>query len=162
MVFKKIIFQNRYVALESHSRPPPFMANTILNFHFDYWNTSLSWLHDIYRNQVEISVSLFSGALCLSQCQGRCSLLLPSRVSHEISWPQMWFHHVCQVLSPMKKSWMTSLSYMSCQSHCIAFFVTFYFIREIYQPGLCLHGGFFEMLESGWKRRNHRNMMFYW
>ena len=26
-----------------HSRPrPPFMANAILNFHFDYWNTSLT------------------------------------------------------------------------------------------------------------------------
>ena len=24
-----------------HSRPPPFMANTILNFHFDYRHTSL-------------------------------------------------------------------------------------------------------------------------
>ena len=35
MVFKKIIFQNRYVALETPSRPPPpFMANTILNFPF--------------------------------------------------------------------------------------------------------------------------------
>ena len=40
MVFKKIIFQNRYVALETPSRPP-FMANTILNFHFDYWHPSL-------------------------------------------------------------------------------------------------------------------------
>ena len=34
--------------------------------------------------------------------------------------------------------------------------------REIYRPGLCVHGGFFEMLESGWKRRNHPNIMFYW
>ena len=42
MVFKKIIFQNRYVALETPSRPPPFMANAILNFHFDYLNTSLT------------------------------------------------------------------------------------------------------------------------
>ena len=43
MVFKKITFQNRYVALETPSRPlPPFMANAILNFHFDYWHTSLS------------------------------------------------------------------------------------------------------------------------
>ena len=42
MVFKKIIFQNRYVALETPSRPPPFMANTILNFHFDYRHPSLS------------------------------------------------------------------------------------------------------------------------
>ena len=42
MVFKKIIFQNRYVALETPSRPlPPFMANAILNFHFDYLTTSL-------------------------------------------------------------------------------------------------------------------------
>ena len=42
MVFKKIIFQNRYVALETPSRLPRFMANTILNFHFDYWNPSLT------------------------------------------------------------------------------------------------------------------------
>ena len=41
MVFKKIIFQNRYVALETPSRPPSFMANTILNFHFDYLTTPL-------------------------------------------------------------------------------------------------------------------------
>ena len=42
MVFKKIIFQNRYVALETPSRPPPpFMVNTILNFHFDYRHPSL-------------------------------------------------------------------------------------------------------------------------
>ena len=38
MVFKKIIFQNRYVALET---PPPFMAKVILNFHFDYLTTSI-------------------------------------------------------------------------------------------------------------------------
>ena len=38
----KIIFQNRYVAIETPSRPPPFLANAILNFHFDYWHTSLS------------------------------------------------------------------------------------------------------------------------
>ena len=49
MVFKKIIFQNRYVALETPSRPPPpFMANTILNFHFDYLNTSLSCFATMY------------------------------------------------------------------------------------------------------------------
>ena len=42
MVFKKIIFQNRYVALETPLRPhPPFMANTILNLHFDYLIISL-------------------------------------------------------------------------------------------------------------------------
>ena len=37
MVFKKIIFQNRYVELET----PPLHGKNILNFHFDYWNPSL-------------------------------------------------------------------------------------------------------------------------
>ena len=42
MVFKKIIFQNSLMANETPSRtPPPFMANAILNFHFDYVTTSL-------------------------------------------------------------------------------------------------------------------------
>ena len=39
MVFKKIIFQNRYVELET---PAPFMEKIILNFHFDYLNPSLT------------------------------------------------------------------------------------------------------------------------
>ena len=38
MVFKKIIFQNRYVELETS---PPFMEKTILNFHFDHLTPSL-------------------------------------------------------------------------------------------------------------------------
>ena len=37
MIFKKIIFQNWYVELET----PPFMEKTILNIHFDYLNPSL-------------------------------------------------------------------------------------------------------------------------
>ena len=38
----KIIFQNRYMALETPLRPPPpFMANAILNFHFDFLHPSL-------------------------------------------------------------------------------------------------------------------------
>ena len=41
MVFKKIIFQNSLMANETPSRPPPFMANAILNFHFDFLNPSL-------------------------------------------------------------------------------------------------------------------------
>ena len=39
----KIIFQNRYVALETGLDPPPFMANAIFNFHFDFLNTSLRY-----------------------------------------------------------------------------------------------------------------------
>ena len=30
------------MALETPSRPPPFMANAILNFHFDYRHPSLN------------------------------------------------------------------------------------------------------------------------
>ena len=37
--FKKIIFQNEYVGLETP--PPPFMEKTILNVHFDYLTPSL-------------------------------------------------------------------------------------------------------------------------
>ena len=44
MVFKKIIFQNSLMANETPLRPPPpFMANAILNFHFDFPGTSLIW-----------------------------------------------------------------------------------------------------------------------
>ena len=52
MVFKKIIFQNRYVELET-TPAPPFMEKTILNFHFDYLTPSLSdnlaLLENIFR-----------------------------------------------------------------------------------------------------------------
>ena len=55
----KIIFQNRYVALETPSRPtPPFMANTILNFHFDYLTPSLSvHLELLYHNKFHYTCS---------------------------------------------------------------------------------------------------------
>ena len=49
MVFKKITLQNRYVELET---PPPFMANTILNFHFDYWNPSLRLTGNTFRSSL--------------------------------------------------------------------------------------------------------------
>ena len=41
LTLTKIIFQNRYVALETGLDPPPFMANAILNFHFDFLHPSL-------------------------------------------------------------------------------------------------------------------------
>ena len=55
--FKKIIFQNRHVALETH--PPSFMVNAILNFHFDYLNPSLIyhpwpfWYHTYHGNKLD-------------------------------------------------------------------------------------------------------------
>ena len=53
----KIIFQNRYVALKTPSRPPPFMANAILNFHFDFLNPSLTFTFS-YLGTAEESLEL--------------------------------------------------------------------------------------------------------
>ena len=64
MVFKKIIFQNRYVALET---PPPFMAKTILNFHFDYLTPSLT---PLLANHVLFSALSIIG-MCLKYTQYR-------------------------------------------------------------------------------------------
>ena len=36
------------------------------------------------------------------------------------------------------------------------------YAREVYKPSLIVLGGYFEMLGSGWKRRNHPNMLFLW
>jgi len=36
------------------------------------------------------------------------------------------------------------------------------YAREIYRPGLTVLGGYFEMLESGWKRRDHPNLRIFW
>ena len=45
MVFKKLIFQNRYVELET---PPPLQGKkNILIFHFDYLNISLIFIVNI-------------------------------------------------------------------------------------------------------------------
>ena len=39
VIYKKLNFWEEYTPLPRD--PPPFMANTILNFHFDYLTTSL-------------------------------------------------------------------------------------------------------------------------
>ena len=63
MVFKKIIFQKRYVELET---PPPFMAKTILNFHFDYWNPSLNLtICTFVLNSLKIQISHRASVLSL-------------------------------------------------------------------------------------------------
>ena len=63
MIFKKIIFQNRYVALETPSRPPPFMAKASLNFYLDYLTPSLTGRHE---NDVSIGWVGWVGGLILS------------------------------------------------------------------------------------------------
>ena len=66
MVFKKIIFQNRYVALETSLDPPPFMANAILNFHFDFPGTSLNdvaWFRILVGQQCSFVCPIVMGVL---------------------------------------------------------------------------------------------------
>jgi len=36
------------------------------------------------------------------------------------------------------------------------------FSQELYRKSNALQGGYFEMLESGWKRKNHPNLLFFW
>ena len=65
MVFKKIIFQNRYVALETPSRPPPPLANTSF-FHFYYLTSPLrtfeldfAWFFAIFVNSPSVSFDVY-------------------------------------------------------------------------------------------------------
>ena len=55
---KKIIFQNSLMANETPSRPPPFMANAILNFHFDFPHPSLR--HVLHDHQTLYDLTAFS------------------------------------------------------------------------------------------------------
>ena len=36
------------------------------------------------------------------------------------------------------------------------------YAREVYKPSLTILSGYFEMLNSGWKRSDHPNMLFLW
>ena len=40
------------MANETPSRPPPFMANAILNFHFDYVTPSLIWVLGLHLTTI--------------------------------------------------------------------------------------------------------------
>ena len=55
----KIIFQNSLMANETPSRPPPFMANALLNFHFDYWHTSLTNIGFVMENIYSFTIIEF-------------------------------------------------------------------------------------------------------
>ena len=61
MVIKKIIFQNRYVELET----PPFMEKTILNFHFVYLNTPLSNSNSLSNSLLKYDGSMKDLRVCM-------------------------------------------------------------------------------------------------
>ena len=47
------------MANETPSRPPPFMANALLNFHFDYWHTSLTNIGFVMENIYSFTIIEF-------------------------------------------------------------------------------------------------------
>merc|ERR1712209_68790 len=47
---KKSFFKIGMWHLRPPRDPPPFMANAILNFHFDYWHTSLNFIQCYFPN----------------------------------------------------------------------------------------------------------------
>ena len=79
----KIIFQNRYVALETPRDPPPFMANAILNFHFDFPHPSLT----IFLRKIVFEVEFAKRIKSTIPVQGRESTqhilsATPPKIAH--------------------------------------------------------------------------------
>ena len=94
MVFKKIIFQNRYVALETPSRPPPLHGKCHLKFPFwlfDSFPYFLSLLSILPSRQDLISVlrSIYD-RMCLSVCWLRFILTFLSDVSSKLRAGVSW------------------------------------------------------------------------
>ena len=91
-----IIFQNRYVALETGLDPAPFMANAILNFHFDFPHPSLTSSCSLtilrknqgntrrFKSKYPISTKRTKQSLACS-----CSLLLPDPSSGSFASAQL-------------------------------------------------------------------------
>ena len=98
MVFKKIIFQNRYVALETGLDPPPFMANAILNFHFDFLHPSLSRFP--VSQCIRKSLTSRSGADILSVCTGAGCLDWELRYADDEESCSTACHHLFDRSSP--------------------------------------------------------------
>ena len=67
------------MANETPSRPPPFMANAILNFHFDYVTTSLNNNASMSHNCVILQQSDQVALLC----QVRLAFKKPIKVEEE-------------------------------------------------------------------------------
>ena len=87
----KIIFQNRYLALETGLDPPPFMANAILNFHFDYLNPSLRYNYLGYKT--------------LTRKQGSISIIVVSTISPPNTLPIVvarWQNAIVYIFSKPK------------------------------------------------------------
>ena len=89
MVFQKIIFQNRYVELQT---PPPSWKKTILNFHFDYLTTSL---------RTNARTAIF-GTNCILEFQS-CKFLALLKVASKYYLPLHWLFSEFVIFCEIKK-----------------------------------------------------------
>ena len=92
MFFKKIIFQNRYVALETGLDPPPFMANAILNFHFKFafWCVS-----DVFKEQRVVCALKSECGVCWGKLSDAAARLFhPSCILQFTALHLLVQHHV--------------------------------------------------------------------
>ena len=95
-----------------HSRPPrdpsPFMANTILNFHFDFWHPSLSEKFVDNHNGRRIEVHLAVRADCERSGWGHCgeaSYLINGNLEF------LWFSISCEALC-LKRTNLTTTTFL--------------------------------------------------
>ena len=123
--FKKIIFENRYVALETPLRPPPFMAKTILSFHFDYLKPSLTsplslfpiLFPKIVKSQVSISLKILAKFQFQNLDQILCSMSEPNfslkkvtKNSALISWPNFSFSTKLSIIRSSSVATLTTVA----------------------------------------------------
>ena len=107
MVFKKIIFLNRYVELET---PPPFVEETILNFHFDYLKPSLTSplslfpivFPKIVKSQVSTSLKILAKFQFQNLDQTLCSKSEPNISLKKVTKTRLKFN--CAHLRSTKES----------------------------------------------------------
>ena len=119
MVFKKIIFQNRCVALETL---PPFMANTILNFHFDNLHTSLP--ENLLRVYISVMSTLYFNNMTTS-------------VTREPSLVKMYFQVMSVYMEPEggSRRALDSLFFVAYVWGCAIFAVVFYGVDSVNREG---------------------------
>ena len=82
MVFKRIIFQNRYVELET---PLPFMEKSILNFHFGYLHPSLICCEISFASKTFSWYNLLGRRNISAQC--RCFQMIQEKFHQSPKWP---------------------------------------------------------------------------
>ena len=112
----KIIFQNRYVALETGlDPPPPFMANAILNFHFDFLHTSLIYNHG---PSIESNECLSPKSITMPSPQNVAIVKVYSPVYTQLTWTSVSVGTWRFCLIGLQASWQVCICI--CASVCVS------------------------------------------